>query len=157
MELIIVRHAQPERQQVADGAADPPLTPLGLEMAAATADYLADESIDHIVASTMVRARETAQPLLDRLGLALESRADLVEVDAHSNEYIPAEQIKDDPEYMEKYAKDPMALFEGDYDGFHNRVVGGFDEVIGANRGKTVAVFCHGMVMAVYMLSLIHI
>ena len=156
MDLIVIRHARPERQEVTEGAADPPLTPLGQQMAQATAEFLAPESVDHIVASTMVRARETAAPLVDALSLPLETRHDLIEVDAHSGEYIPAEEIKDNPEYLAKFQDDPMQIFEGDYDGFRDRVVAGFDEVIAANRGRTVAVYCHGMVITVYLRSILN-
>ena len=43
---------------------------------------------------------------------------------------------------------------QGVLEGFRDRVVAGFDEVIATNGGKTVAVFCHGMVMAVYLQTL---
>jgi probable phosphoglycerate mutase len=61
MELILVRHALPERQQVASGTADPPLSPVGVEQAAKVARWLTSETIDTVFSSPMRRAKETAQ------------------------------------------------------------------------------------------------
>lgn len=153
MELIIVRHARPERQENAEheGPADPPLSELGRRQAETVAEFLADEDIDHVVASSMRRAHETAMPLATRLGLDIELRDDLREVDQHRSVYIPAEEMKPDDPMVAEYLDDPMNIFEGDYEGFRDRVVAGFDDVVATNRGRTVAVFCHGMVMAVYL------
>jgi len=71
VDLIILRHARPvsEVRPAGQGTADPPLAPIGIEQAAATAEHLANWNIDHVVSSTMRRAVETAQPLADRLGI----------------------------------------------------------------------------------------
>ena len=60
MELILVRHALPERQQVATGTADPPLSTIGVEQAAKVARWLSGETIDTVYSSPMRRANETA-------------------------------------------------------------------------------------------------
>ena len=58
MDLIIVRHARPERVENddSDGPADPPLSQLGIKQARAVADFLKGEKIDRIVSSSMRRA-----------------------------------------------------------------------------------------------------
>lgn len=156
MDLIIIRHALPEREEKADheGPADPGLSELGRQQAEAVADYLADEPVDHIVASSMRRAHETARPLAERLGHAVELRDDLREVDQHRSRYIPAEEMTPEDPMVREFMSDPLALFDGDYKGFRTRVVGGFDDIIGTHRGESVAVFCHGMVTSVYLQSL---
>ena len=156
MELIIVRHARPLREEREDheGPADPPLSDHGLRQAQRVAEFLHDEGIHHVVASSMTRAHQTAVPLAKRLGLEIELRDDLREVDQHSNRYVPAEEMTADDPMVKGWMEDPLAIFDGDYDGFRDRVVGGFDDVIAANRGRTVAVFCHGMVMSVYLQTL---
>ncbi|MFV2039555.1 MAG: histidine phosphatase family protein, partial [Acidimicrobiales bacterium] len=153
MDLIIVRHARPQREERADheGPADPSLATLGHQQAQAVADHLAGEQIDHIVASTMARAHETAIPLANRLGLKIELRDDLREVDQNSNRYVPIEEMSKDDPWVKEFRRDPLVIFDGDYEGFRNRVVAGFDAVIGDNGGKRVAVFCHGMVTSVYL------
>ena len=55
---------------------------------------------------------------------------------------------------IQAYINDPLAVFEGDYDAFRDRVVGAFDDLIATHRGETVVVFCHGMVTSVYLQTL---
>lgn len=153
MDLIIVRHARPERVELADGegAADPGLSPLGREQAELVADYLAGEHIDHIVSSSMTRAHQTAIPLAERLGLDIELSDDLRESDSNSSHYIPAEEMTLDSPMVQAYMEDPYAMFDEGYEVFRTRVVRGFDKVIHDNGGKRVVAFCHGMVTAVYL------
>ena len=74
MELILVRHGLPERQELDDGRADPPLAALGREQAERVADWLAQERIDAVYSSPMRRARETAQPFAAAAGLVAKQR-----------------------------------------------------------------------------------
>ena len=94
MDLILVRHALPERLVVQTGAADPRLDAVGLRQAAELGEYLAGELIDAIWTSPMIRARETAQPLADRIGLVPRVHNDLAEWDRELPEYIPVEELK---------------------------------------------------------------
>ena len=68
MEIVLIRHGEPE--WVRDGltVVDPPLTDLGHRQAELLADALRDEQFDEILVSPLVRARQTAQPLLEALG-----------------------------------------------------------------------------------------
>ena len=79
MDLIIVRHARPERVENdnSDGPADPPLSQLGIKQARAVADFLKGEKIDRIVSSSMRRALETADPLSRMTRITVSSRDDL--------------------------------------------------------------------------------
>ncbi len=154
MDLIIVRHARPEKIENAEGPADPPLSPLGIEQAEAVAEFLSQEKIDQIVTSSMQRAYETAIPLSKHIGIDPILRDDLRESDHNSGTYIPVEEMTLDSGPVQAYMNDPLTIFEGDYDGFRDRVVGAFDQIIEENAGKKVAVFCHGMVTSVYLQTL---
>jgi len=154
MDLIIVRHARPEKIENAEGPADPPLSPLGIEQAEAVAEFLSQEKIDQIVTSSMQRAYETAVPLSKHIGIDPILRDDLRESDHNSGTYIPVEEMTLDSGPVQAYMNDPLTIFEGDYDGFRDRVVGAFDQIIEENAGKKVAVFCHGMVTSVYLQTL---
>lgn len=69
MELVLVRHAQP--QWYVDDAHqgfDPELSELGFQQAELLADELEGEHFDHIFVSPLLRARQTVAPLLKRLG-----------------------------------------------------------------------------------------
>ncbi len=68
MHIVLIRHGQP--QWVRDGLSvvDPPLTDLGRQQAEQVGEALAGEHFDHVIVSPLRRARETAAPLLRRLG-----------------------------------------------------------------------------------------
>jgi 2,3-bisphosphoglycerate-dependent phosphoglycerate mutase len=157
MELIIVRHALPYRADGENATADPELTELGRRQAASTAEFLAGETIDAIVASPLRRAHQTAEPLAGRLGLAIETVEGLREIDPFGGAYVPAEEITDDHPIVQAYAEDRFSLF-GDEQGFRRfraTVVAAFDEVVAANRGRRVSVFCHGTVIGTYLSSIL--
>lgn len=61
------------------GALDTPLTALGRQQAAQAADHLVGQGIAAIWASPLVRARDTAQAVADRLGLPVQLLDDLAE------------------------------------------------------------------------------
>jgi broad specificity phosphatase PhoE len=63
----VVRHLE----KAAEPAADPPLTPAGAARARALAELLADRGIEAIFVSDTRRARETALPLSERIGIGL--------------------------------------------------------------------------------------
>ena len=66
MELVLVRHGEPEWVRDGFSVDDPPLTTRGHEQAERLADRLAGEHFDQIYVSPMTRARQTAAPLLAR-------------------------------------------------------------------------------------------
>ena len=158
----MIRHARPVRDEAPEGgSADPDLADVGRLQAQAAADFLGDEGIDHVVSSSMKRAVQTAAPLAERLGLGIEILDDLRESDHRSRIYVPAEEFsRDDPATAHYYDSDAdlsETIFSDGYEGFRTRVERGFEHVIRANRSRTVAVFCHGMVTGVYLQILLGI
>ena len=157
MELLIVRHALPLRVIVEEGAADPRLDELGHRQADAMAEYLAAEGIDAVWSSPMARARETAQPILDRTGLELGVDNDLAEWDRDSNSYIPIEELK--------ASNHPMwqAMMAGEWVGasdpvtFQKNVVAAMNRIIDAHPGERVAVVCHGGVIGAYLAHILEL
>lgn len=157
MQLLIVRHARPHRTDAESATADPELTELGHRQAVATAEFLLDEGIDHVVASPLRRAQQTAQPLAARLAQDIETVEGLREIDPFGGAYVPAEEITMEHQIVADLADDPHALFRsvGGFDRFRSVVVDAFDGIIGRNRGKTVAVYCHGTVIGTYLSALL--
>ena len=155
MELVIVRHALPESDKRDDGPAAPPLSPLGLRQAEATANLLATEGVDHVVTSTMQRAIQTGQPLADRLGLTPERLEDLKESDHLRSSYTPVEEMDADHEVIREFLDDPLSMFADGYEAFRDRITTALDAVVADNQGRTVAVFCHAMVVGVYLQTLL--
>ena len=148
MDLIIVRHGRPERVEDLQHAADPGLTDIGLRQADAVAHFLLGEQVDHVVSSPMLRARQTAQPLADALGMDPQIVDDLREIDHEATEYIPTEELKaQGGEAWQAVIDNPELLHGGaDIEAFADTVTAAFEQVIADNGGRTVAVFCHGMV-----------
>lgn len=63
-----IRHAEKEW----DNTSDPSLTPQGERRAQHWAEILKDKGIEKIYCTSLRRTQETAQPLLDKLGLTYE-------------------------------------------------------------------------------------
>ncbi|MGD9995880.1 MAG: histidine phosphatase family protein [Ilumatobacteraceae bacterium] len=68
MEIVLIRHGQPEWVRGGLNIDNPPLTDLGRRQAEAMAEYLRDEEFDEVLCSPLRRARETAAPLFRALG-----------------------------------------------------------------------------------------
>ncbi len=157
MDLILVRHALPQRVVAVDGPADPSLDPVGARQADALGDYLAGERIDAIWSSLLRRARETASPLASRTNLEVQVHEGLAEWDQGSNQYIPIEELK--------ATNDPMwqAMQTGEWTGgidpavFQRRIVAAMDDIIDANAGRRVVVVCHAGVLGTYLAHMLGI
>lgn len=71
MEFVLVRHGQPEWVRDGLNVVDPPLTDRGRQQAGRMAERLAklqaDEPLDEVLVSPLVRARQTAAPLYELL------------------------------------------------------------------------------------------
>lgn len=68
MEIVLVRHGQPEWVKDGLNVVDPPLTELGHRQADWMAAALSTETFDEVLVSPLERARSTADPLYGRLG-----------------------------------------------------------------------------------------
>ena len=78
MDIVLIRHGQPEWVRDDLNVVDPPLTELGLMQAERVGDVLRNETFDEIIVSPLQRARQTAAPLL-----AAQSRAEVIEPFLH--------------------------------------------------------------------------
>lgn len=150
MQLILVRHAEPSRGTCLFGTTDPGLSERGERQAALLGAYLADEHVDAVYASPMRRAHRTAELVARALGKHVVVHDDLVEFDHGADEYIPAEDAKDDPRY-DRVLQDDLSDWGVDTAEFQKRVVGAVDRISTAHRGETVVVVCHGGVLNAYL------
>lgn len=142
-----MRHALPERRELADGVADPSLTTEGHRQAELMAEYLGSEQIDALYTSPLARARQTAAPLERALGLSASVVDDVAEFDRNASEYIPIEQLKaeGDPRFFD-LTSEAWGGNDPD-DDFDTRVTTAIDGLIDAHAGDTIAVICHGGVI----------
>ena len=148
MELIIVRHGRPERIENADGAiADPELTDAGHRQAVAMADWMKAEHIDSLYVSPMARARQTSAPLESALGIEAAVVPGVREFDDGESAYIPMEEMKADKEAWRAFLAENETMTR---DEFRAEVLHALAEIAASNRGRRVAVVCHGGVINTY-------
>ncbi|HET6952239.1 MAG TPA: histidine phosphatase family protein [Acidimicrobiales bacterium] len=145
MELLLIRHARPQRAESVTGPADPPLAALGHLQAEALAEWLAADPagpVDAVYTSPLRRATETAEPLAAALGLDAVVEPALSEYDAEALAYVPIEELQaaGDPRWME---------IPDDIEGFGARVVAGVDRLAAAHPSQRIALVCHGGVINV--------
>lgn len=150
MELILVRHGLPERVELARGRADPALSDTGWKQARQVGKWLSRETIEAVYTSPLRRAIETAQPLAESLGQRPVIHESVAEYDRDASHYIPMEELKREDYTAWKAFVDGGYGEEVDMAEFAMRVSTGLEEIIGANAGRRVAVFCHGGVVNVW-------
>jgi broad specificity phosphatase PhoE len=95
MQIILVRHAQPEWDRDEVSFVDPRLTRLGQEQAELLAGRMLHEDFDLLLVSTARRAQETARPVrANSHGVPTEDRAWLHEIRMPSHwEGTPAQEV----------------------------------------------------------------
>ncbi len=148
MELVLIRHGLPVREEKTDGSsADPPLSAEGRDQAEAVGRWLADERFDALYASPLRRARETAAPLASLQRLEVVVEPGVIELDHASEAYVPLEQLKrEDPAAWR--AKLGEEGYEGvDLPAFRRTVVASLEGIVRRHGGGRVAVVCHGGVV----------
>ena len=153
MEIVLVRHALPVRiDGTDDGApADPSLAERGLLQAKRVVDALAGQQIQAIYTSPAARARATAAPLEQAMGLTAVVEAGLAEFDTADTSYVPIEELKaeGDPRWK--------ALMRGDLYGpgidpvaFRARVVVAVEAIIARHPGGRAVLFSHAGTINAY-------
>ena len=137
MELILIRHGLPERQELASGRADPPLSDTGHQQASLVADWLAPVNIDVVYSSPMVRARQTADPYVELTGKPAVIRAGLEEFGREASSYIPVEELKkENYKAWQALAINFAKEVEIGFDTFGSTVVTTLEAIIESHKGR---------------------
>jgi len=152
-ELILVRHGETDwnRELRFQGQIDVPLNETGFEQARRVAGRLADESVQCLFSSDLLRTRQTAHPPSLRLGLepvtdpALREQAFGI-VDGMRSDDIE----KQFPQEWERWLR-----FDGDFAFaggestrlFHARVMGALQRLGSTRTGQRIVVVTHGGVL----------
>ncbi len=162
MKLLLIRHGEPDSPRDA-------LTPAGREEAALLAEYLSGEAIDELFVSPLVRARDTAAPLLEktgRTGVTLPwlaefeipiRRSDLTEPHGVPWDWPPALWLSE-PRFLDLHAwREVPVMKEAGVGEAYDRVVSAFDGLLEARgyrregfvyraerpNARVLAFFCH--------------
>lgn len=140
MQLILVRHALPERVHGTNGGvADPALTELGERQASRLVAAVGTD-VAALYSSPMARARATAAPLATALGLPARIVEDLREYDADSAQYVPVHEMPlADPAGWQRIVDGLLPEYV-DVDGFIARVGAALEGIVAAHPGRESAV-----------------
>ena len=155
MELILIRHGLPFRVEREDGSpADPELTDEGIGQAQKLARWMKSEKLDVIYSSPMRRALMTARPLADAKQMQIKIEPGVAEIDEQSASYIPLEELKEkEPEkWKELLEVGAEAMFNSmqDLETFRKKVIQTITAIIAENKGRKVAVVCHGGIINIW-------
>jgi probable phosphoglycerate mutase len=156
--LYVARHGETDWNRAGryQGRRESDLTELGFRQASALAGRLAEEEppVTRILSSSLRRCLETARPLSERLGIAIEPDERLIEIAHGTWEGRLRDEIeRNDAETMRKWRQDPshVAFVDGET---LSQVRGRWREFAGALRAEdTVAVFTHDVVVRLAILD----
>jgi len=131
--------------------ADPELSPRGAAQAARVVGALRHDPVDAVVVSPARRARETATPLCDALGLEPVVEPDVAEFDRDLPHYTPVEEIRaEGGAAWEALARGDLYALDVDPEEFRARVVAAVEGVVARYAGGRVVVVCHAGVVNAY-------
>ncbi|MEZ4769228.1 MAG: histidine phosphatase family protein [Caldilineales bacterium] len=158
MQLYLIRHGQSfvNLKDWTDGNTDSGLTDLGQRQAAALATWLPGHlpQIDALYASTMQRARETAQPLSAAYGIEIRWDDRLREIGNNRSDHTPWPPEALPREYSDYWASErpfatttPMVQGGETFMHFRTRVGLFIEELVECCREKRIVAVCHGGVV----------
>jgi probable phosphoglycerate mutase len=139
MEIVFVRHGEPEWSRDGLTVDDPRLTDRGVRQAQLLADRLADEHFDQLLVSPLRRARETIAPIAERLQVEPTVTDWLAEIRNPQWEGTPAENVE--RIFAETRVRPAEEHWEGlpggeSFRDFHVRVTTGLDTLLAAHDSR---------------------
>ncbi len=157
MRLLLIRHGESSANAEGrlQGHLDFSLSQRGRRESDQLAERLSGLSIAALYASPLTRARETAELIAGRVGLAIEERSALMERNVGELAGLTREEIRARyPGYVrartEVRPDVGIAGFESDAD-LTQRVMAGLAAIIEGHPEQTVAVVTHGGVIATFL------
>lgn len=128
------------------GHSDRPLTDLGRRQAEALAEVVAQENVDAIYSSPLIRALETARIVAARTGLEVTELDGLREVDTGSWSGLSRAEVQERfPEGFERWIAGGSGWEDGEtYEEMGERVLGAIRAIAAAHPNGRVLVVSHG-------------
>ncbi|MEO8545730.1 MAG: histidine phosphatase family protein, partial [Burkholderiaceae bacterium] len=152
-DLILIRHGETDwnRELRFQGQIDVPLNAAGHEQARRAGVQLADESVDQLVCSDLLRTRQTAMPPAQHLGLQPVNDSGLREQNFGVVDGMRAEDIQ--AQFPQAWSE--WSAFDADFafDGgestraFHDRVMAALWTLALSRQGQRLLVVTHGGVL----------
>jgi broad specificity phosphatase PhoE len=128
VQIVLVRHGQPQWNREGRSVVDPELTDLGHRQAHRVAEHLTGQRFDQILVSPLLRARQTAQPIGEALSTEPTVLDWMAEIREPAWDGSPVEHVE--RIFAQQRLREVEALWEGLDEGesfraFHERVTGG--------------------------------
>ncbi|MCG3043152.1 bifunctional RNase H/acid phosphatase [Streptomyces sp. S1A] len=149
--LVLLRHGEtpltPLKRFSGSGGTDPELSATGLRQAEAAASALAARgTVQQVISSPLVRCRQTARAVADRLGLGVEVEHDLREADFGAWEGLTFAEVRERyPEDLDAWLASPEAAPTGgeSFASVIRRVEAARDRILARHAGRTVLLVTH--------------
>lgn len=160
LRLFLIRHAQTlwNRDRRYQGWQDSPLSDVGRAQAEAVARALAKEPLKAVYASTLGRARETAEAIAAPHGLSVRPEADFREMAFGEWEGLCFDDCKaQDPDRYRLWAEEPHRFVppgEGEtLDAVRTRVLAGLERMRREHDDQSVCLVAHGISARIIILE----
>jgi probable phosphoglycerate mutase len=133
VELVLVRHAEPDWERAYETASDPGLTDFGRKQAARVADHLKQRPLAALYCSPLERAKETAVAVGARQQLTAQIVSDLEEIRVPVLQYASQSEVD---AYFAAAARRPLVNHWEGFPGgepfraFQGRVTAGIESVL---------------------------
>ncbi len=133
MELVFIRHGQPEWDIDGRTVQNPRLTEIGLEQAALLGRSFEGRPVDRVLVSPLLRSQQTAAPVIDALGIEPETLPWLAEIESPQWEGTPSETVE--AIFAAARAKPLDEQWDGlpggeSFRDFHRRITTGLDGLL---------------------------
>jgi len=157
--LFLARHAETVwhgENRYAGSRSDPDLTERGHRQAGALAEAAVKRGVDVVVSSAQRRARTTATPAADALGVPVVVEPDLCEVDFGELEGRTIAEA--DPEQVARFLADPVAnAFPGAEPPADAaaRAVAALRGLVAAHQDRTILVVAHNTLLRLTLCALL--
>jgi len=158
-EILLIRHGETEwnRREVFRGRADVPLSARGREQARLLAEALKGSGVQAVYSSPLSRARQTADPLADALGIEVQTDERLVDMSFGRWESRPRTEVeKEDPALYRVWLTEPQEFRAPDGESLANviaRAWPAMGEIAAKHRNGRAAIVTHRVVCKVLLCS----
>ena len=148
MKLLVIRHGESEADllDVHEGRADFALTERGHKQAEAMANYVADNyNISKIYASTLTRAKQTAQHLSDKTGVSIVFDENLMEFNNGLLAGLPRAVVREKYPEVPNLPIDKAVYGQESQVEFRQRAENALSKIMNeAENDETIAIVSHG-------------
>ena len=158
-EILLIRHGETEwnRREVFRGRADVPLSARGREQARLLGEALKGSEVQAVYSSPLSRARQTARPLAEALGIEVQTDERLVDMSFGRWESRPRAEIEnEDPALYRAWLTEPQEFRAPDGESLADviaRVWPAMGEIAARHRGGRAAIVTHRVVCKVLLCS----